>query len=290
MCLNGFVLGNTGVMLAVQASLTSKARLGLAVGIVGAGSATGRALGPIIGAGLIHLVDVRGMLLVDAVLALVMGVLLTVLIREPARRRPVGLSAWAILGGALQEIRSHPLVWRLFLSAGLALLGTWVLLPFLPIFIAEEPGAWDAATRVGVVLTAAGAAAALSSPLWGQLLDRFGAIPVLTLTSLGGAACLVAAAAGGGLWVLASCLVGYSLFGAAIQTGIMALLARVVSPDRRGAVLGQVYFPFYVAGLVGPVLGGLLFPAGRWLLFLAGAGLTLLPLAVLYSARGLASR
>ena len=45
--LNGFVLGNTGVMLAVQASTTPRQRLALAVGIVGAGSPAGRAVGRI---------------------------------------------------------------------------------------------------------------------------------------------------------------------------------------------------------------------------------------------------
>src|ERR1700693_237158 len=40
--LSGFILGNTGVMLAVQASTTPKQRLALAVGIVGAGSPAGR--------------------------------------------------------------------------------------------------------------------------------------------------------------------------------------------------------------------------------------------------------
>jgi len=41
-CLSGFILGNTGVMLAVQASTTPKQRLALAVGIVGAGSPAGQ--------------------------------------------------------------------------------------------------------------------------------------------------------------------------------------------------------------------------------------------------------
>src|SRR5260370_12348626 len=44
--LNGFILGNTGVMLAVQASTTPKQRLALAIGILGARSPAGRALGP----------------------------------------------------------------------------------------------------------------------------------------------------------------------------------------------------------------------------------------------------
>src|SRR5713101_7059082 len=71
--LNGFILGNTGVMLAVQASTTPKQRLALAIGIVGAGSPAGRALGPILGAGLVHVIDVRGMLLVAAALSVVIA-------------------------------------------------------------------------------------------------------------------------------------------------------------------------------------------------------------------------
>src|SRR6202165_668763 len=67
-CLSGFILGNTGVMLAVQASTTPKQRLALAVGIVGAGSPAGRAVGPILGGLLVHLVDVRGVVVVDSAL------------------------------------------------------------------------------------------------------------------------------------------------------------------------------------------------------------------------------
>src|SRR6202158_3120628 len=61
--LNGFVLGNTGVMLAVQASTTPKQRLALAVGLVGPGAPAGRAAGPVLGALRVPLVGIRGMLL-----------------------------------------------------------------------------------------------------------------------------------------------------------------------------------------------------------------------------------
>src|SRR5579864_3871607 len=102
--LNGFVLGNTGVMLAVQASTTTRQRLALAVGIVGAGSPAGRAVGPILGALLVHLVDVRGMLLFAAALSAFMAVLLTVVLRETEHVRPVDLRVASLLRGALAEI------------------------------------------------------------------------------------------------------------------------------------------------------------------------------------------
>src|SRR5260370_37119022 len=45
--LNGFILGNTGVMLAVQASTTPKQRPALAIGIVGGGSPAGPGMGSV---------------------------------------------------------------------------------------------------------------------------------------------------------------------------------------------------------------------------------------------------
>src|SRR5439155_11316711 len=106
--LSGFVLGNTGVMLAMQASTTPKQRLALAVGIVGAGSPAGRALGPILGAALVHLVDVRGMLLFDAALSVAMAVLLMVVVRDSDHDRPEDLRVLSLLRGALSEIVSKP--------------------------------------------------------------------------------------------------------------------------------------------------------------------------------------
>src|SRR5579864_2468847 len=101
--LNGFILGNTGVMLAVQASTKPKQRLGLAVGIVAAGSPAGRTIGPILGSLLVHLVDVRGMLLFDAALSAVMALLLTVVMREDDHARPADVRVLSLLRGAVAE-------------------------------------------------------------------------------------------------------------------------------------------------------------------------------------------
>src|SRR5260370_18507971 len=102
-------------MLAVQASTTPKQRLALAIGIVGAGSPAGRALGPILGAGLVHVIDVRGMLLVDAALSVVITILLSVVMRDQEHERPADIPALSLLRGALAEILSNPLVSRLLI-------------------------------------------------------------------------------------------------------------------------------------------------------------------------------
>jgi DHA1 family multidrug resistance protein-like MFS transporter len=278
--LNGFVLGNTGVMLAVQASTTPRQRLALAVGIVGAGSPAGRAVGPILGALLVHVVDVRGMLLVDAALSILMAIVLTVVMRETEHVRPADLRVTSLLRGAVAEIASKPLVWRLFLATAVTQIGLWTYLPYAPIYIARlSPG--DTVTAVGVVLSAVGLGQAIASPLWAFAMPRFGHVTVLNLTSVGSALALAAVGFSHNLVVFAVALFANAVFAAAILTASMAVMAATVSPQRRGAVLGQILFPFYFGGVVGPLIGAAAFAAGQPVVFGIAALLSLAPLIVL---------
>jgi MFS family permease len=278
--LSGFILGNTGVMLAVQASATPRQRLALAVGIVGAGSPAGRAVGPILGAFLVHLVDVRGMLLFDAALSALMAVLLTLVMREGDHARPADLRVLSLLRGAVAEIASKPLVWRLFLATAVSQIGLWTILPYAPIYIARlAPG--DTVTAVGVVLSAVGLGQAVASPVWGVVMQRFGHVPVLSLTSVGSALALATVGASHSIGLFAAGLFANGVFAAAILTASMAVMAATVSPERRGAVLGQILFPFYLGGVIGPLIGAAAFGAGQPVVFGIAAVLSLAPLVVL---------
>lgn len=284
-CLNGLVLGNTGVMLAVQSSVTPRQKLGVAIGVVGAGSQVGRAVGPALGALLIHLVDVRGMLLFDAALSVGMAMLLTVAVHEPERRKPHGISVLRLLKAAFGEIAGHPLMWRMFVALTLAQVGSWIVIPYLPIYIGRLAGPIPTPTAVGLVLSGTGLAAAVAAPFWGRIVERVGHVRLLSLTSLLAATGLAAAGFAPSLGLMALALLCFSLFSVAFGVANMALLAVTVSPERRGAVLGQVLFPFYVSGLIGPLIGGVVFGFGRQAVMLTAAGVTLTPLVLLASAR-----
>ena len=286
--LSGFVLGNTGVMLAVQASVTPRERLGLAVGVIGAGGPAGAALGPILGSVLIHLGGIRGMLLADAVASAAVAVLLTLLIVEPAREKPRDVRPLAALGEAVRFIAASPWVSRLFLATFLALTASWICRPLFPIFIAHLAGhsTFEPTTAIGLVLTTNATAQALASPFWGRLVDGFGAVRVLVVSSMVAAAALAAAALATDLEVLWLALAVFGAASGAASITNMALLARIVPADRRGSVLGLIYFPFYAAGLLGPPIGALLFPGGQTVVLMAAAAATLLPLVVVLSLRG----
>jgi len=278
--LNGFILGNTGVMLAVQASTTTKQRLALAVGIVAAGSPAGRAIGPLLGALLVHHVDVKGMLIVDAALSASMAALLTLFMREGEYERPTDLRVLSLLRGALDEIVKNPLVWRLFLATTVCQVGLWTVLPYAPVYIARLAPT-DTVTAVGAVLSGVGLGQAVASPLWGAVMRRFGHVAVLSTTSVGSALALTVVALSHDLPVFAIGLFANGVFAAAILTASMAVMAATVSAERRGAVLGQILFPFYVGGVVGPVIGAAAFAAGQKYVFGIAAVLSLAPLVVL---------
>ena len=179
---------------------------------------------------------------------------------------------------------SKPLVWRLFLATAITQVGLWTVLPYVPIYIARlAPN--NAVTAVGVVLSSVGVGQAIASPLWGLAMQRFGHRAVLNTTSIGAAAALTTVAFSHSLPLFALALVANGIFAAAILTASMAVMAATVSPERRGAVLGQILFPFYLGGVFGPPLGALAFGVGQPVVFGIAAVLSLAPLIVLLTLR-----
>ena len=153
-------------------------------------------------------------------------------------------------------------------------------MPYAPIYIARlSPG--DTVTAVGIVLSAVGLGTAIASPLWGLAMPRFGHVAVLNLTSVGSALALATVGFSHNVVLFAAALVASGVFAAAILTASMAVMAATVSPERRGAVLGQILFPFYLGGVIGPLIGVGAFGAGQPVVFGIAAVLSLAPLIVL---------
>jgi MFS family permease len=136
-------------------------------------------------------------------------------------------------------------------------------------------------TAVGIVLSAVGLGTAIASQLWGVAMPRFGHVAVLNLTSVGSALALATVGFSHNVVLFAAALVANGVFAAAILTASMAVMAATVSPERRGAVLGQILFPFYLGGVIGPLIGAVAFGAGQPVVFGIAAVLSLAPLIVL---------
>jgi MFS transporter, DHA1 family, multidrug resistance protein len=264
--LGGFVLGNTGVMLALLADVTPRRRLGLAVGIASAGFPLGAAIGPYVGGLIAEGPGIRTLLLLDAILSGVMGVVLTLAVREEPRARPETAPVMRLLKLAVRDIVSSPRVVRLFYMYFLAMFGMSLASPFVPVLLQRLyhgpvgllPGI------IGTTLTGAGIAMAVTTPLWGRLGDVIGRWRVLPI-------CLGALLLGLGAEALAPSLLSLQatvfaigLFQGAVGTTIIALLALLAPVDRRASILNFSLLPSQLSWFLAPITAaGLVALAGR---------------------------
>jgi MFS family permease len=255
--LGGFVFGNTGVMLAMLADSTPRKRLGLAVGIASASFPIGSSIGPYVGGLIAQGPGIRSLLLVDAIASALMGVVLTLVVRNQARRVPVGATVRQLLGQAVRAVLGSPIVVRLFVLYFCAVYGTGLVMPFIPIVLDHlyTGPSTQVAGVIGTTLTLAGIAMAITTPLWGRLGDVVGRWRVLPVCL---AAMMLGLAAEGlapQLLPFQGAVVWNGLFQGGVQTTILALLALLTPEERRAPVLTFSLLPSQLSWFVGPITG-----------------------------------
>jgi DHA1 family multidrug resistance protein-like MFS transporter len=259
--LGGFVMGNTGVMMAVQSEVTPREKLGLAIALVGSGSSVAMAVGPLLGGLVAAGPGLRAVFWMDSGATMLAAVLLMIFMRERPRqasRESVGRLAWTALG----DVVRIPAIRQLFLVYFFVAMGTTAATPFLPIWIGEAyklaPWPWPLSITLGVVFAAAGAAMVVGTPILGWLGDRRGFRFALRLSLLGTAAGSLAQALKAVLGIITAGRVGQGLFSGGVSANMTALLARVVPPERRSSVMNLSILPQQVAWFFGPLVGTLL--------------------------------
>jgi len=270
----GLQLGNTGVMLAAIRDTAPRARLGTAIGIFGASSGIGFALGPIVGGILVSGLGLplRSIYWSSAALTLGIVVLLVFGSREVRPERVPTGSVLRLAFGAVRGVFTDRATLRIFALFGVALLANQMIRPYVPLLVvALEGSGAGAAGAIALVTGAAALVGAAISPIAGGLGDRVGFRAVL-----GGA--LAVAAVVVALMPLAGSVpglaVGYAAIAgcsAATSAMIFGLLAIEVPAERRSATLNLVYLPLYVAGIVGPAVGSVVAGVGVNAVFFLGA-------------------
>lgn len=284
--LSGFVLGNTGVMLALLADVTPRKRLGVAVGLASAGFPIGASVGPYLGGVITQHYGVRALLAGDAVASLLVGVLLTLVVREEPRVRSVVRTVSALLRTALGDIVSSPVTLRLFTLYFLAIFGVSLAMPFAPLvirqFIAQDTPSQLTflATIIGTTLTAAGIAMAITTPLWGRLGDLIGRWRVLPICLAAMALALIAEAAAPSLLPFQVAIVAAGLFQGGIGTTIIALLAVLAPLDRRATILNFSLLPSQLSWFLAPIIGAGLANISLRLPYAVGAATAILAVVI----------
>jgi len=250
-------LGNTGVMLAALRDVSPTGRIGTVSAAFGAMGPIGFALGPMFGGFIVdglHL-PLTAVFWLGSVLSAVSVVLLMTASRDV---RPLQVPVGRSLDLAVSAVRSavsDPQVRRVFLIFGVAILGSLMARPYLPILVQRLMGSGPGlASAIGLVVGTAGLVGALASPASGPLGDRIGLRPVLFGTLVIGGISVALMPLAPSVALLAAIAVVFAAANAGVQAMVFALVAVETSPERRSATLNLVLLPLYVAGIIGPSL------------------------------------
>ena len=259
--LSGFVLGNTGVMLALQAEVSPPKRVGLAIALVSSGPSVAIAAGPLLGGVIASALGLRALFLVDAGLTALSAVLLMLLLHEPPRERSQA-STGRLAVGALRDVLQIAPVRNLFLIYLLFSLGLSAVQPFLPLWIhalqalpAPRLLEGSSAYVVGLLLTTGGVAMALGTPLLGWLGDRLGVRRALLASLFVNGVGLIGQGAMASLPALAVWRIVQGFGQGGVSATLMTTLARIAPADRRASLMNLGLLPQQLSWFVGPLLG-----------------------------------
>lgn len=271
--LAGFVFGNTGVMLALLADTTPRKRLGLAVGVASAGFPIGSSVGPLVGGWVVQTFGIRPLLFGDAVASALMGLAMTLIVREQRRADAGQTRVGELLRRALNDILSSRLVVGLFALYFLSMFGVSVFQQFLPILLQRlYLGPVKLLPSViGATLTAAGIGMAITTPLWGRLGDLIGRWRVLPIILAALTLGIAAEGLAPRLFPLQAAVFWIGLFQGGLGATVVALLALLAPEERRASILNFSLLPSQFSWFLGPLLGGALASVALRLPFFVGA-------------------
>ncbi|WP_460590962.1 MFS transporter [Frateuria aurantia] len=164
------------------------------------------------------------------------------------------------------------------LGAFSTILAMTLLLPFLPIYVAQLGVHGQAAVVQwsGIAYSATFLSAGLVAPVWGRLGDRYGRKPMLIRASLGMAICMSLMGCVSNIWELAGLRLLTGLAGG-YASGATILVAVQAPRERSAWALGTLSAGCMAGNLAGPLIGGLLPPMiGIRASFFAAGGLIFL--------------
>ena len=209
-------------MLAMLADVTPRKRLGMAVGIASAGFPIGSSIGPFVGGLIAQGPGIRALLGMRAGFSVLMGLVLTLIVREEAHKMATGETVGRMLRAAVHAIVSSPWCYGCSFSTSWRCIGYSLAAPFIPILLQHwyigEPR--QLAGMIGATLTLAGIAMAIMTPIWGRIGDTAGRWIVLPICLAGIMAGLLVASLAQSLFPLQLDIIGMGLFQGGIGTTV----------------------------------------------------------------------
>ena len=264
MILIGFQLGNTGVMLGGIRDVAPRRRLGAILGVFGASSAVGMALGPATAGVLIDGLgwELSWVFWLSAALSIGTALLVTFGSREVRPEHVPEGPVVRLAFGAVRGVLADPVVRRIFIVFGVSFLANQMSRPYLPVVVEDLVGTGPGlASSIGLVMGTAALVGGLVGPFTGAVGDRIGFRRVLAAALAGASVVLLAMPWAPLVGLLALLAAGLAAATATVSAMVFGMVATEVSPERRSSTLNLVYLPLYAAGIVGPAIGAVIVSA-----------------------------
>jgi MFS family permease len=262
---NAFV---TPLLIAGLTEVTAAARLGRAIGVYTSFQAAGGALAPFVG-GLIAVFDWRLVFVIVAAIALGLST------RPPPGDPRPAASAPPIR--PLLTLRMS-LLWVASFSAAAGPVGVAVL---VGLYFRDELDV--SSTIAGAALLLGGITAMVLGPVWGRLLDSWGATRACAVSTLGAIVLTAPIGLVGGfplttlLWMAASAMIGFVLIN-------LQNLAAIAVPDTRGGALSSVLAFRFIGHALGPLIWVPVFDTAASWAFIGAAALGIVTSVALVTA------
>jgi MFS transporter, DHA1 family, multidrug resistance protein len=237
--IQGAITGTVAAANALVAAEAPREQTGYAMGLIQVGTGAGIALGPLIGGTVADIWGYGAAFYVTSAMLFISGLLVTVGIREDFPQE-TSMQAKAVRPlGQWKEILSGKGVLTVYSLRFTSYLGSMMIIPIAPLFIQTLlDNQAQLNTFTGLVIGLSYGAVTISGVYLGRLGDRIGHRVVFTASCLGAFLLYLPqtfVTAGWQLLVLQA-LTGLALGG--VVPSISALLARLTSPGREGAVYG----------------------------------------------------
>jgi predicted MFS family arabinose efflux permease len=216
-------------------------------------------IGPPVGAGLIDFVGVRGLFMIDAAMALSAALMVTFLMKEPAKTERKA-SVLSRTGQVLGMVWQRPVLRWNFLCIFLTVGSRAVVDVYLPVRITELSA--DPAPVIGYVLGIAGVLTAIATFASARLVDDAGGIRWMAPLMILAGAFTLGIAVVPSIWAITALTWLRALPFAASNTLLVAHLTRVLRQGDQTAILSLTPMPRNTAMFALPIIAALLAPLG----------------------------
>lgn len=249
--LTGFALGNTGLMYASLTEIVPRERLPLAVGLVNGSAPLGALVGGLVGGVVVKDYGVHLLFWIDAVVAALIVIILTVSYRDVFIPKPTPRLA-TMLGDAVRAVIQSPVALTVFIVSFVSNAAFFFSYTYLPVRIGEIVGMNDAPPAIGINQGVAGVTTLIGSAIWGALADRVGQRRLVALLMFVTAIFWVPMFFAQSFVELTVVWAFFSFVNPSIASLLIAIVSLNTPEEKRGSVLSMIYLPLNVAFILAP--------------------------------------